>query len=193
MVRFSAIPATTAALFLGLVHAGATAAELPEQPGDKGAHHACPHHNNVDGTGRGHHGHRGHGMGQLRGQLERLDLSEQQKQEMGTLLELYRPRIQQLVERGQADRESLMAMAPDDPAYDIRVAEVSQDVSSAAAEMVVLLAELQENAYALLTPEQQATFRELQAQMQEKRSQMREKLREKMQSRGGMRGPRARR
>jgi protein CpxP len=108
-----------------------------------------------------------------------LALSDTQKQELGALLEMYRPRIKELAERGAKSGQALFDVAPDDPAYNTRAAELSQLAGTTAAEMVTLLTELQASAYALLTPEQQSKFLELRA---ERRTRM-ETLRTRMQER----------
>jgi len=115
--------------------------------------------------------------------FERLDtalgLSDTQKQELGALLEMYRPRIKELAERGVNSSQALFTVAPDDPAYNTRAAELSQLAGSSATEMVTLLAELQSNAYALLTREQQAKFMELRAEQRARMETMREQMRER--------------
>jgi Spy/CpxP family protein refolding chaperone len=99
---------------------------------------------------------------------EDLALTEPQKQELAALMEMYRPRIKELAQRGQESRQALMAMAPDDPAYNTEAAKLSEQAGASAAELVTLLTELQANAYALLTPEQQATFLAKRVEMRER-------------------------
>ena len=107
-----------------------------------------------------------------------LALSDPQKQELATLLEMYRPRLKELAERGMTSGQAMLEIAPDDASYNIRAAELSQLAGASAAEMVTLLTELQANAYALLTTEQQARFLSLRAEqrqkMEAKRAQMQE-------------------
>jgi hypothetical protein len=97
---------------------------------------------------------------------DELALSETQKQQLVTLIEMYRPRMQELVKRGEDSRKAIMTMAPDDPAYNTRAAELSQAAGASAAEMVTLLTELQSNAYALLNDEQQAKYMQLRSERQ---------------------------
>jgi Spy/CpxP family protein refolding chaperone len=99
---------------------------------------------------------------------EELALTEPQKQELAALMEMYRPRIKELAQRGQENLRPLMDMAPDDPAYNKLATELSEQAGASAAEMVTLLTELQANAYALLTTEQQATFMAKRAEMRER-------------------------
>lgn len=97
-----------------------------------------------------------------------LALTDTQKQELAALLEMYRPRIKELAERGIASGRVMLEIAPDDVAYNTRAAELSQLAGASAAEMVTLLTELQANAYALLTAAQQAKFLDLRAEQREK-------------------------
>jgi Spy/CpxP family protein refolding chaperone len=99
---------------------------------------------------------------------EELGLTEPQKQELAALMEMYRPRIKELAQRGQESPRALMGMAPDDPAYNKLATELSEQAGASAAELVTLLTELQANAYALLTTEQQATFMAKRAEMRER-------------------------
>ncbi len=135
--------------------------------------HACPH---AMGHDKGHPGMGMHGksgepgpMAMFKRMGEELALTEPQKQELAALMEMYRPRIKELAQRGQEGRQVLMVMAPDDPAYNMEAAKLSQQAGASAAELVTLLTELQTNAYALLTTEQQATF-------MAKRTEMRERM-----------------
>ena len=114
------------------------------------------------------------GMGMLPRMGEKLDLSEAQKQDMAALMEMYGPRFKALAARGKADREALMAMAPDDPGYGALTVAVSKEAGLAAAEAVTLMSELQGTVYALLTPEQQAKYIELRAAQKDKMKSHRE-------------------
>ncbi|MCP4090465.1 MAG: hypothetical protein GY746_11860 [Gammaproteobacteria bacterium] len=107
-------------------------------------------------------------MGMLPRMGEKLGLSEAQKQDMAALMEMYGPRFKELASRGKADREALMAMAPDDSAYGELTAVVSNEAGLAASEAVTLMSELQGNVYALLKPEQQAKYLELRTAQKDK-------------------------
>ncbi len=110
-------------------------------------------------------------MQEFRARMEKLQLSEQQQQDMAALLQLYEPRLQEIRKRGQADREALILLAPDAADYDARVASVATEAAAAAREVIVLLADLQTNAYALLTPAQQAEYQALKADAEKKRKE----------------------
>ena len=128
-----------------------------------------------EGKHKGHHNKGMHGQHGEAGPMamfnrmgEELALTEPQKQELAALMEMYRPRIKELAQRGQESTQQLMAMAPNDPAYNLEAARLSQQAGTSAAEMVTLLTELQANAYALLKPEQQAMYMDKRAEMRER-------------------------
>jgi len=110
-------------------------------------------------------------MQAMRERMNQLDLSEQQKQDMAALMQVYGPRFKEIAERGKAARQALLQMAPDADDYDAQVAAVSKEAGNSAAEVVTLLGELQTNAYALLTPEQQAEFQALKVKLRDKRDE----------------------
>ena len=111
-------------------------------------------------------------MRHLQIMADKLDLSDAQQKDFAALVDLYKPRFDQIVKRGEADREVLFEMAPDDPAYASQAELVSQDASRSAAEAVTLITELQGLVYGLLTPEQQDIFLGLRA---EQRARMEER------------------
>ena len=133
-------------------------------------HHA-EQHRNAHGKYQG-------GRGDNAGMFgDELKLNTTQKQEFGSLMQIYGPRLQEIRKRGQDSRKRLLSMAPDDPDYSKLTDQVAKDASKSAREVVVLLAELQSNAYALLTPEQQ-----------QKSSEFRQKIMKRLQTarkRGG--------
>jgi hypothetical protein len=114
-------------------------------------------------------------MRQMTHMAEKLELSETQKQDFMTLLEMYRPRFEALAKRGKEDRQALLEMAPDAKAYGDLTDQVSAEAGKSAAEVVTLLAELQGLVYALLTTEQQTRFLELRTEQQARMRDYREK------------------
>lgn len=125
------------------------------------------------GMGAGMHG--AEGMGMPAKLAEKLDLSEQQKQDFLTLMELYAPRFKEIAARGKAEREALITTAPDAATYAELAARVSQEAGLAAAEVVTLMAELQSNVYALLNSEQQAKYLALRDEQQQRMQDRRER------------------
>ena len=104
--------------------------------------------------------------------FERMDaelgLSDSQKQQLGALMEMYRPRIMELWKRGEGSADALFDLAPNAPEYATKAGELSQLAGASAAEMVTLMTELQTNAYALLTVEQQQKFMTMRAEARAK-------------------------
>ena len=80
---------------------------------------------------------------------------------------MYRPRFQALRQQNQGSFSELMTLAPNDPAYNELAAELSQQASATAGELITLLTELQSNAYALLNADQQEAFLKLRAERRE--------------------------
>lgn len=155
---------------------------------------SCPHHNNAGKCAHksGYHGHgksdsKGHGYGKgmdaLHKRMEQLDLSDSQKQELAALLRMYQPRFKDLQKRGAAGRQQLFRTAPGAPEYSALVDEVAAEAARTASEVVVLLGELQSNAYALLTPEQQQKWQTLKLDGLERYKQRRQQWSEKRQQR----------
>lgn len=116
-------------------------------------------------------------MRQFEMMADKLSLTDAQLKDFAALVDLYKPRFEQLAKRGEADRDALFDMAPDDPSYASLTDLVSQDASRSAAEAVTLLAELQGLVYNLLSPEQQDIFlglrAEQRARMEERRARYR--------------------
>ena len=127
------------------VYAGQHAQAEASTKGEHCEQHA-EHHGNAHGKRQGDN------AGMFGAELK---LSGTQKQEFASLMQIYGPRLQEIRKRGQDERKRLLSMAPDDPDYSKLTDQVAKDASKSATEVVVLLAELQSNAYALLTPEQQ--------------------------------------
>ena len=153
---------------------------------------SCSHHKG------GHHGHHGKGthgkyragrhggerggadMQAMRDRMAELGLTDTQKQEFAALMQIYRPRFEALRKRGQEDRQALLNMLPDAEDYDALVSRVSKEVANSAAEVIVLLGELQATAYALLSDEQQKAYVELKEKAKRMRLEMQAKGKERM-------------
>jgi len=126
-------------------------------------HCACKH--------KGHHADGAEHMDMFNRMGDELGLSDTQKQELATLIEMYRPRMQELAERGAESADEVLQLAPDDPTYSLRATELSSQAGTSAAEMVTLMTELQSNAYALLTSDQQTKFMTLRAEQRARMEQ----------------------
>ena len=122
------------------------------------------------------------GMDMFERMSTEIALTDTQKQELAALLEMYRPRIKELAERGMTGGRAMLEIAPNDASYNTRAAELSQLAGASAAEMVTLLTELQANAFALLTTEQQAKFLQLRAEQRQKMEAMRASMQAQRES-----------
>jgi Spy/CpxP family protein refolding chaperone len=162
------------ALLLASVAFSASHEQSPSESPSGHGYKGYGHHGMSKGMGMGMDG----GMGMLPRIGEKLGLSEAQKTDLAALLEMYRPRFKEIAARGKEDRAALLAMAPDDSDYAELSARVSQEAGQAAAEVVTLLAELQGTVYALLTPEQQATYLELRASREERMQNRRDRYKQ---------------
>jgi len=132
----------------------------------------CPHALAADGTcPYGHHGGQGGPMAMFERMGDELALTETQKQDLASLMQIYAPRMKELAQRGEDSRKAIMGMAPDDPYYNVEADKLSQQAGASAAEMVTLLTELQTNAYALLTAEQQAKYMALRTEQMQRMEQ----------------------
>jgi Spy/CpxP family protein refolding chaperone len=135
------------------------------------------------------HAHMGGGTGidMFERMSTEMALTDVQKQELAALLEMYRPRIKELAERGMTSGQAMLDIAPDDAAYNSRAAELSQLAGATASEMVTLLTELQSNAYALLTETQKTEFLEMRTEQRQKMAAKRASMQERHES-GDMTG-----
>lgn len=117
--------------------------------------------------------------------LKELDLSTEQKDAVKGVMEQYRPRMRELRQSRREQRQTLMALTPDDPGYAGAIAEASEQASADAREMVNLMGEVQAAVYALLTDEQKAKAAELRAEFSARQEERRERMRERFLERFG--------
>jgi hypothetical protein len=174
-----ALPAGFLALLLGVSSASLWAAEdvISEPVADQET--TCAHHGtHMDEQ---HQQAKADMMAEFEANMAELNLSETQKQEFATLVELYRPRLQELAARGSDSRKEIVTIAPNDPDYNTKAAELSQLAGATAAEAIILLTELQSNAFALLSNDQQEVFLRLRAEQQAKMEQKKAELKAKME------------
>ena len=104
---------------------------------------------------------------------DELGLSPEQRQTIRSLFEQARPGFGQLRRQMQAGAELLARTAPDDPAYQSVVANVSRAAADLAAQFVLQAGQLRSQVHGVLTPEQRAKLAELEpglyARWQERR------------------------
>lgn len=176
-------PALAASLLLmagGLPAAEHETAPAAEQPMHKeqGEHKQCSHHAS-QGEGRhgkhcGHHksGHHGYHMGMMGDDgaayepseyadklAKELGLDGQQQQDLQAIAMDYGERFRDLAKQMRSSSEKLRDTEPGDADYWPLAEKLSKEASAAAGESVILLSEMREKIYQVLTPEQREKMR----------------------------------
>jgi periplasmic protein CpxP/Spy len=150
----------TASLLAGAVWAAAgtplagaaedTPAVQPPPPGPHGWHH---------------HG----GPGGPMHLLGKLNLSDDQKQQVKDIMTAARPQMQALHEQMRANMQKLEQTQPTDPNFSSITSQVSQTHGSLSAQMLTQHAEIRAQVFKVLTPAQQTQLAALEAQMKSRR------------------------
>ena len=83
--------------------------------------------------------------------VEEFDLTGQQQMDLQTLVADYAERFKQMAEQMRASSEQLAETEPDDPYYWTLAQEVSAQAAASAGESVILLSELRQKVYQVLT------------------------------------------
>ncbi|PZN35263.1 MAG: hypothetical protein DIU71_00400 [Proteobacteria bacterium] len=113
------------------------------------------------------------------GVIRQLELSDEQRQGIRSLLEANGGQRKALRERRQRNAAAMATALPNDPDYPALIEEQKR----LAADLIQHRSELRTQVFALLTPEQQARLPELlaerQARIEERRKKMRERFRER--------------
>ena len=91
---------------------------------------------------------------------DEFGLTGQQQQDLQVLVADYAERLQQIANQMRTTSEQLANTEPDDPYYWPLAQNVSAQASSAAGETVILLSELRQKVYQVLTAEQRAAIRQ---------------------------------
>ena len=97
--------------------------------------------------------------------LEKLGLSEAQKQQIKGIMTAAHPQMQSLHEQMRANSLKLQQTLPTDPNYSSVAAQVSQTYGSLAAQGMTQRAEVRAQVFKVLTPAQQTQLTALEAQM----------------------------
>lgn len=195
--RFALVMAIIVALTILLLPAAFAEATTSDAEATDGqdSSHMCPHHSSAEAGNcpagepcphhhKSHHGMHGdgaQGFGGIGRMADELGLSDTQKQDIAALLQIYQPRIKALLQNAESGRE-LLSMAPDNAVYSGKAEELSELAGASAAEMVILLSELQTNVYALLNADQQARYLELRQEQQARMDQRREEYKARRES-----------
>jgi periplasmic protein CpxP/Spy len=162
-----------------------TADHLDAQgPGGRGGRFGGPGGGGPGGPGGG--GRRGGGpaaMGLPPMMLERLDLTDAQRTQVRSIMESHRTDQQALAERARDAHEKLEAAIAGTTFDENAVRNYAAEVGSVQADMAVARARVYAEVVQILTPDQQAKLKEMQANLQQRQDKMRE-------SRGDRRGNR---
>lgn len=166
-MRYKLLITTTVAALLGASVLGSYA--LADQ-GQRGHCHGARHEWS---SGHGHRGFEKHGMQRL---MRKLDLSDQQRNQVRDIMKKSRPQMHALRTQMRDNQRRLMDVNPDDPNYSNIVAQVSQANGQAMTQMIQLRSQLRAEMYKVFTPEQRQ-------KLQEMRHKWRERMHKRMQER----------
>jgi Spy/CpxP family protein refolding chaperone len=149
---------TVAALVAGLLAGGAAYAQGP----------------GAGGRGRGPGGF-GPGFGPGGGlPLRALNLTDAQREQVRTLTQQYREQNRTAAERLRAAFEAQRRAVETVPVNEQLIRSTTQELADAQAEVAIQRARMHSEVFALLTPEQQAEAKKLQAEREARRERMRQ-------------------
>jgi protein CpxP len=103
--------------------------------------------------------------------MNRLNLSDQQREQLRGVADSHRDELRPLVERERTARGALQAAITSDSFNEGTVREQANAVAQVEADLAVLRARAFSEAFQILTPEQQSRLKTLQAQATERRGQ----------------------
>lgn len=181
-MKRSTIGWMAASLLAGGLAVAADTDRCPMMSGDAAAYE-CPMHDCPMQKHRGKHGGpmaRGvgtmHGPGMLLGRLgDELELTDEQRAKIKTLLDETRPEMERLREEMRSTGRALAQLSPDDKAYDATVATASRRMGELTARMIQQRSALRARTHAVLTAEQKTRMAELRTKKMERMQQWRER------------------
>lgn len=137
--------------------------------------------------GKGPRGFRHGGMGMGRGfdglPLRGLDLTDAQREQVRGIVSARQADFKALGERLRAARDAEHAAITRVPVDENEVRARATELAAVQADFAVLRARVHEQVYQVLTPEQQAKARTLQAERQQRRTQRIEEMKQRRQQR----------
>ncbi len=101
--------------------------------------------------------------------LSKLNLSDEQKQQVKEIMTAARPQMQALHEQMRTNMQKLEQTQPTDPNYSSIASQVSQAHGSLSAQMLTQHAEIRAQVFKVLTPAQQSQLATLEAQMRSRK------------------------
>lgn len=115
--------------------------------------------------------------------LRRLELTEDQRSRVRQIMESHREEQRTIADRARKAHEALREVT-ESPTFDESAVRArAADVAGVEADMAVARARLYNEVYQILTPEQQATLKTLQAEREQRQERLRERLRERRERR----------
>jgi periplasmic protein CpxP/Spy len=107
--------------------------------------------------------------------LERIGLSDAQKEQVTTIMQSHQADLKALGSRERTAREALNEAITADVANEGLIRARSADVAAVQADMAVAQARIRSEVLQILTPDQQAQLKQLQTQMKERQEGMRQR------------------
>jgi periplasmic protein CpxP/Spy len=128
-------------------------------------------------AGRGGLGHRA-GLAMLR----QLDLTDQQREQVRTIMQSHKSDFEQVHQRIRTAFEAQHAAAQATPADEATIRAKATEVGAAEGDLAVLM-KVRTEVFQILTPDQQAKAQQLQQQRAQRREQFQQKMQERRQQR----------
>ena len=119
------------------------------------------------------------GMGELR-MLRQLDLTDAQKQQIGGVMQSHAAELKSLGDRMAQARQALGKAVNADTIDEGAIRDASTAVGAVEADMAVARAHIRAEVLQVLTPDQQAKAKQLEAQAQQRMSQMRQRFQDRV-------------
>ena len=128
---------------------------------------------------RGHFGKRGgHGGMMFRG----LDLTDEQKAQMKTIMQANKETVKPIREQMKANREKLQTLSESGNFDEAQVQAIANQQGALSAQMIVAKEKIKAQMLAILTPAQKAKAAEMKANFKQKREERKQKWQERREA-----------
>jgi len=131
-----------------------------------------------------------HRMGVAGIPLRQLDLTEEQRQQVRSILQARRDDFQAVGQRLRAAARAQHEAIRRVPVDENEVRARANELAAAQADMAVLRARVHEQVYQVLTPEQQTKLQSLRAEREKRRAERAERMKQRLEQRRQQRSPR---
>jgi|SRR5207237_1043397 len=132
------------------------------------------------GSFPGRQGRMGGGLGPLRMIAARLGLTDAQKSQIKTIMQSHGEEWKDLAARAATARKALHDAVTADAIDDNAIRQASAGVAAVEADAAVARAHARAEVFQVLTPEQQAQARQMQARMQQRFGRLHDRLQERL-------------